>query len=106
MRFKDKVVVVTGGAGGIGQAISSSFVQEGAKVLILDNDQAGLSRVIAAIKGQFVAENTVYGYNCDITDYESVYDIINKIKGEHGQIDILVNNAGFDFFNLFIMVVG
>jgi len=87
MRLKDKVAIITGGARGIGESISTLFVQEGAKVIIWD----------LLDEGADVAEKL--GHNASfmkisITDKEAVESAVTQVKEQYGRIDILVNNAG------------
>ncbi|MEM9325844.1 MAG: SDR family oxidoreductase [Bacteroidota bacterium] len=89
--LKDKVVIVTGGAKGIGRAITMDLVKEGAKVLIADRD------AIAA--GAFQKEIHEKGGTCavaaeDLTAVSSCQHIVEQAVDELGGIDGLVNNAG------------
>lgn len=84
MELKDKTAIITGGASGIGLAITNLFVAQGAKVHVLE-----------------VKENVIIGENdpaitvhqCDVSNHQQVHDVIASIT-ETGDIDILVNNAG------------
>ncbi|MGB5227953.1 MAG: SDR family NAD(P)-dependent oxidoreductase, partial [Eudoraea sp.] len=90
MRLKDKIAIVTGGARGIGQAISELFAKEGATVIIMD----------LLPQGQKVADsiNETGGkaeYNqVSVTDKPAVEKLFKKVNGKYGKIDILINNAG------------
>lgn len=88
LRLENKVVVVTGGASGIGRTIAVRFAQEGAKVAILDIDEEKAAGVAQEIGPQAIAVKT------DVRDPEQVTLGIEKVIEEFGQIDILVNNAG------------
>jgi NAD(P)-dependent dehydrogenase (short-subunit alcohol dehydrogenase family) len=83
------VAVVTGGAGGIGSACAASLGARGAQVVLLDRDGDGLSRVAEGLPPETA------GYTVDVTDFESVHDVIDAIGERFGRIDILVNNAGY-----------
>jgi len=86
MRMKDKVVLVTGGAAGIGKATAERFAEEGAKVIICDlADDAG-KRVAEAIKGEF--------YKVNVTDRETVQAWVDEVVAKQERIDVIVNNAG------------
>ena len=91
--LKNKVVIVTGGAGGIGSAICKRFADEGSVVAVFDlNADAG---------GQLVKDIEAKGgrarcYSVDITDHEGVRSAIDRVESELGPIDVLVNNAGWD----------
>lgn len=85
--LKNKVAIVTGGASGIGEAISILFAKQGAKVYILDANSEGgksLADKITQSGGDAAA------FQCDVSNQEEVLAIVNKI----GEVDILVNNAG------------
>ena len=72
--FKDKVVVITGGAGGIGKCIAEEFEKAGAKVCIID-----------------IAENPYFVG--DIGDEASVRRLVEKVIADYGKVDYLINNA-------------
>jgi 2-hydroxycyclohexanecarboxyl-CoA dehydrogenase len=97
--LKNKVVVVTGGAGGIGTAISKRFGEEGSIVALFDlNTEAG-ARVVAEIES---AGGTARAYRVDITDHENVNAAVAAVEEELGPIEILVNNAGWDMGAFFL----
>ncbi len=88
MLFKNKVVMVTGGAAGIGRATATGFVKEGAKVAICDvNPEAG--KTTAESLGPEATFQQV-----DVSDNKSVNDWVESVVNQYGQIDVLVNNAG------------
>ena len=82
MRLQGKVAVVTGGAQGIGRAISETFEREGAKVIAVDMQEA-----------TFESEN-IKGYALNVTDRNAIAEFFNWAVAEYGKIHILVNNAG------------
>ena len=88
--LKNKNVVITGGAGGLGQAMVRRFLTEGARVAICDLRGA----VAAAENLKELGE--VKGYEFDITNRESTADAMQNIASELGGIDIIVNNAGIN----------
>ena len=88
MRFENKVVMVTGGAAGIGKVTAENFAREGAKVAICDvNTEAGEATVKEL--GPEASFTPV-----DVADSASVSDWVETVMGRYGQIDVLVNNAG------------
>jgi 2-hydroxycyclohexanecarboxyl-CoA dehydrogenase len=89
MRLEARKALVTGGAGGIGVAISRRLAAEGAEVWVGDLDEQGASKVAAEISGHAVA--------LDVTDRDSAQAAIEEIGG----LDVLVNNAGTDEFGFF-----
>lgn len=86
MRMKDKVVLVTGGAAGIGKATAERFAEEGAKVIICDLAEEAGKKVAEAIGGDF--------YKVDVTDRQAVQAWVDAVIAKHGRIDVIVNNAG------------
>jgi NAD(P)-dependent dehydrogenase (short-subunit alcohol dehydrogenase family) len=88
--LKGKTAIITGGAKGIGKAVSYQLAQQGASVTILDMDEAALQGVVNDIKKSGGLAN---GHVCDITDQQKVLDLFNTISQSSG-LDILVNNAG------------
>jgi NAD(P)-dependent dehydrogenase (short-subunit alcohol dehydrogenase family) len=86
-RLSGKVALVTGGARGIGLAIATRFVAEGAKVAIADID--GAVEAAAALG----PESEVFGHMLDITREEQVAATVGEVQTRFGRLDILVNNA-------------
>ena len=84
--FKNKVVVITGSAGGIGQAMAKRFIDDGAKVAVCD--LKGAINVAKELGG--------YGYEFDITDINAVEKTMKQISLDLGGIDVLINNAGIN----------
>lgn len=91
MLLKDKVALITGGGNGIGRAIVLRFLQDGAKVVTVDLDQAGLEETLKEA-GQVAGR--VRGEVANITKREEVQRVVDSIVKEHGRLDILINNAG------------
>jgi 3-oxoacyl-[acyl-carrier protein] reductase len=88
MRLKNKVALITGGAGGIGKATALRFAEEGAQVVICDVDQKAGERTLKDL-GPHAAF-----FRVDVTDRGSVESWVESVLGEYGRIDVLVNNAG------------
>ena len=91
--LKDKVVLITGGASGIGETIVENFLQQGSKVVFFDKEkELGL---------KLVSKLNNYNYKaifkeCDLVNIEDLKSKINQIREEVGLISILVNNAAND----------
>jgi len=88
-----KVALVTGGAGGIGQAIARRMLADGACVVLADIDQGALEEASAALVKQHGKDN-VRGARCDVTSEASVQAAFASAAREFGGVDILVSNAG------------
>ncbi len=89
-RFDDKVSIVTGAAGGIGEAYARSLAAEGASVVVADIDVAGAE----AVAGDIVAGGgTALGLRVDVSDPESTRAMADATVEAFGGIDHLVNNA-------------
>ncbi|MDD2702470.1 MAG: 3-oxoacyl-[acyl-carrier-protein] reductase [Candidatus Omnitrophica bacterium] len=91
MRFKDKVVLVTGGARGIGRAIALLFAQEGADAVIWDVNEQESGKTCADIEA---LGRKSLAMQVDVTNYKEVEGSVNKILDKFAKVDILVNNAG------------
>lgn len=88
--MKDKVVIITGAAGGLGRTFALAFAKEGARVVASDINEKGIKETIELIKkqgGQGLAIIT------DVSDEQSVNTLANQTMTSFGKIDILVNNA-------------
>jgi rhamnulose-1-phosphate aldolase/alcohol dehydrogenase len=88
-----RIALVTGGAGGIGSAIASRLLVEGACVLLADIDVASLDAAVASFAAVFGSDNAK-GVELDVTREDSVIDALEHVVREFGGLDILVNNAG------------
>jgi 3-oxoacyl-[acyl-carrier protein] reductase len=90
--LKNKIALITGGARGIGRAIATEFLNEGAEVIVLDkfypDDFESYAEEFRK-SGKKISSKTT-----DITDTKAVEQICEEIAKEFGRIDILVNNAG------------
>ena len=90
LQLEDKVCVVTGAAGGIGMEIARELASVGARVALLDRDEAGAARAAADI-AESGARAIALG--CDITDKADVERAAAAVERELGRCDVLVNNA-------------
>lgn len=89
--LKNKVVIVTGGARGMGKACCLGFAREGAIVVVLDIDENEADKVVLEIEEKRFAAIAV---KADISKLSEVEKTFSKIIEKYGRIDILVNNAG------------
>jgi NAD(P)-dependent dehydrogenase (short-subunit alcohol dehydrogenase family) len=87
MQIADKIIVVTGGAHGIGRALCERFAKEGAKhVCVADLDENVGREVAAAIGGSFV--------RCDVSDEAQIQQLVAQTEQTAGPIDLFCGNAG------------
>ncbi len=89
-RFQDKVVIVTGGAMGIGEAIVEAYAREGAKVVIADINEQG---------HQVANDQNAQGFNVsfiktDVSKESDVVHLVDETVKKHGSLDVMVANAG------------
>jgi NAD(P)-dependent dehydrogenase (short-subunit alcohol dehydrogenase family) len=96
--LQSKRVLITGGAGGIGRATAVRFLEEGARVAVLDRDEAAcrdLERELPGLDGYIVS---------DVSDPEDVAQAFDDLDGLFGGPDILINNAGVSVRHTFLDV--
>ena len=91
MKIKDSVVLITGGASGIGRIMGRMALEKGAKaVAVWDINQTNLDMVVK----EHSALGNAKGYIADVSDYDAVKAAYEATKADFGQVDILINNAG------------
>jgi NAD(P)-dependent dehydrogenase (short-subunit alcohol dehydrogenase family) len=93
--IKDKVILVTGAFGLIGREISRHFLQEGAKVVMADVNQAQIAIVNDEVGKEF-SSSRFLTVVLDITDEASTEDAVKKTVAAFGRLDVLINNAAID----------
>ena len=84
--FKDKIVIITGGANGIGKQLAKEFAKYGATVAIADLCLEKANSAAKPING--------VGFLCDVTKEDQIQNMINKVRNIFGRVDIFVSNAG------------
>lgn len=89
---RDRVVLVTGGASGIGRALALEVARRGAVPVIWDRDEEQLGAAVSEL--QRLRGGKAYGYPCDVRDATAVYRTANQVREEVGDVEVLVNNAG------------
>lgn len=93
LKLKDKVVLVTGGTGGIGTAIVKGFLAEGAKVAFSSTSQAKIDALIPQLGA---CDCKVAGFVADMNNEEDIKNFVENAKKRFGTIDIVVPNAGYE----------
>jgi NAD(P)-dependent dehydrogenase (short-subunit alcohol dehydrogenase family) len=88
--FQNKVSIVTGGASGIGRALCQELGQRGAVVIVADIDDEGAQQVASGIAG----EGQARAVHLDVSQEESVQNLIDETTSEYGRLDYIFNNAG------------
>ena len=90
-RVDGKVVMVTGATSGIGKATALKLARAGATVLVIARTAEKLEETLHEIDQ---LGGTAQAYSCDVSDLNSVDDLIQQVIADHGHVDVLVNNAG------------
>jgi 3-oxoacyl-[acyl-carrier protein] reductase len=91
MRLGERIALVTGGGSGIGRAICLAMAQEGARVVVTDLVEEAAHRVAAEVREH---KGVAFAYRMDVSEYEQVRSVFQRVAAEIGALDILVNNAG------------
>jgi len=91
MDLKDKVIVITGAARGLGAAMAKCLAARGSKLALVDLDAASIANTVAACKSS-AAE--VRAYACNVASEADVVSLFDKVVADFGGLDGLVNNAG------------
>lgn len=83
-----RIAIVTGGGQGIGEGIAKQLTADGLTVAVADLKQENAEKVAAEIG------NGAKGYFVDVADKQSVFDLVDAVVADYGQLDVMVNNAG------------
>jgi NAD(P)-dependent dehydrogenase (short-subunit alcohol dehydrogenase family) len=89
--LKDKVVVITGGASGIGRALADRFAVEGSKIVLADIEPGALEEAAAELRA---GGTTVLAVPTDVSSPEQVQALCDRTLAEFGRVDVVCNNAG------------
>lgn len=87
-----QIVLITGGGSGLGRLMAHRFAKLGAIPVIWDINEEGAKKV--AEECQAFGKNKAYYYKVDLSKYQDVYAVADKVKEQVGVVDILINNAG------------
>lgn len=99
MKLENKVAVVTGGGGAIGRAIAHAFAQEGADVVVAGRTQEKIDPVARELSTLY--DRVAFAIRTDVSEWESVQNLVRETLRRLRQIDILVNNAGVSYYKPF-----
>src|SRR5271169_4232378 len=92
--LRDRVIAVTGGASGIGEAIVEAFAMQGARVAFLDIQDGAAEQLTERLTS--AGRTAPIYYHCDLTDIADVQRTVQAILHRFERVDVLVNNAGND----------
>ncbi|HVA66975.1 MAG TPA: 3-oxoacyl-[acyl-carrier-protein] reductase [Elusimicrobiota bacterium] len=99
LRLENKVAVITGAARGIGFATAELFCREGAKVVLVDLDEALVKE--SAAKAAAAPDQTM-GLKADVSKFADCEAVVKAVVEKYGKLDILINNAGITKDNLIL----
>jgi NAD(P)-dependent dehydrogenase (short-subunit alcohol dehydrogenase family) len=92
MNFNEKIVLITGGTGGLGREVTMAFLEAGATVIVTYRAAEEFDAVVSA--AQKIGAAPPAGVNVDVTDAPTVEKFVAEIVARHGRLDILVNTVG------------
>jgi len=90
-RFSGQVVLIAGGTGGLGQAVSLAFLQEGARVAVTYRKQ---DELIALRSAAGASASSLIGHDVDVTDEAAACQLVGNILSANGRLDAMVNTVG------------
>src|SRR5699024_6181194 len=89
--MKENIVLITGGAGGIGQAAAKAFLDDGDSVVLVDLKEEALQTA-----KENLGNDNITIITADVTKEEDVKNYVDETVSQHGRIDIFLNNAGIN----------
>ncbi|MDQ7746241.1 SDR family NAD(P)-dependent oxidoreductase [Hydrogenophaga pseudoflava] len=90
--LEGRTVLITGAAGGIGQALSRAFLAQGARLMLLDREAAPLDTLVESLHSR-----QVHSAVCDLGDDAAVNEAAARVANRFGRLDVLVHNAGSEY---------
>ncbi|MDZ4057641.1 MAG: SDR family NAD(P)-dependent oxidoreductase, partial [Polynucleobacter sp.] len=93
INLKDKVVLITGSTGGLGKATAKALLEKGAKLALLDLDQAAIQAQVEELGGETNAFGCAANV-CSLQDLEQCYAAVHR---HFGRIDVVIANAGVGY---------
>ena len=97
LKLKDKVVMITGSTGGVGEALVKAFAEEGCKLAISSTKQEKLDNLLKEVK---IDPAKLLTFVVDVTKEDQVKDMVEKTVEKFGSLDVQVNNAGYEGLSL------
>lgn len=93
-KLDGQIAIVTGGAGGIGEALALGLGMHGATVIVSSRNQEAIEKVAAKITAE--SGNEAIAIPCDVTDEKSMGDLVSAVVKKYGRLDIMVNAMGMN----------
>ncbi|MCR5641374.1 MAG: SDR family oxidoreductase [Lachnospiraceae bacterium] len=97
LKLKDKVVMITGSTGGVGECLTRAFAAEGCKLAISSTKQEKLDKFLPSLD---VADDHLLTFVVDVTSEAQIADMVEKTVAHYGRLDVLINNAGYEGLSL------
>lgn len=97
LKLKDKVVMITGSTGGVGEALVKAFASEGCKLAISSTKQEKLDNLLKEVE---IDPEKLLTFVVDVTKEEQIKDMVEKTVAKFGSLDVQVNNAGYEGLSL------
>ena len=94
MRMENETAIITGSTSGIGKKLAEIFLKEGCKVTICSRNVKKVQETVSEFKEKY--KDAVIGIACDVSDIESMKNVVEKTIKEFGSVRILVSNAGLN----------
>tara|TARA_Y100000996_G_scaffold398855_1_gene367299 strand:- start:300 stop:1133 length:834 start_codon:yes stop_codon:yes gene_type:complete len=91
MKFKNKKILITGAASGIGKSLAEEFANKGSILILSDINAHKLNSFVKELRSNGV---DAFGYEVNVSDYKNMIDFSSLVLKEHNFIDVLINNAG------------
>lgn len=92
-QISGKIVLITGGASGIGRRLALGAARQGARVVLWDLDEEAMNGTLDEVRQAGSEESC--GYCCNVADRDIVYETAERVGREVGRVDVLINNAGY-----------
>jgi NAD(P)-dependent dehydrogenase (short-subunit alcohol dehydrogenase family) len=92
--LENKVAIITGAGGGIGSATARAFARSGAKLALVDQDEASLDGLHEMLRSDGIDDSQIEMFAADVTDADQVESYVNATSKRFGEVQVLFNNAG------------